>query len=712
MLGTLRSRWTRLSEALRGSVRAVGAFARRSLQLSSAALHKGLRSLVPRSSTNVVDSEAQPLNQDLDVLAGNKCILKLPDIPISDLEAPSIKWLLETSSDPEVFLAAASLVPQVEYPLDLDVSDILPQLHDIYISCVGLHGQIIPSLEEKALACRMALSHLYCGRVLQAYPGRGEFIGRGRSDYDVFDEFRLMGVGIADLVVLATAMHLCLPEDGDLGFRCYGIQLDYCSDSVLEWLSHSLPYHFITGRVDEGVERFAIAVISKLLPSPSSPSNQIIANCILLACVMIGVQFDKKDIVRIDKSSALPEITRSLLTQFQKVLWACDGGDLDADSTGVTRRAWNLLAVIGRMLEPAKQHYSSSDYTMRNLDACRKIYLRARSSEQNHDLLNALRNALHFTLTAAKVSRDPASLWDDQIFWMAGSHSPEDFDWLVDYLDYIHFDDREVAYDILLLLGVMKVHCSPAKQHQFIENLIACMGSNMPHNLRHAALRAAHRAREEITAIDDAELRDIILTKFSPAILTAVCPQPGAKLPDDGPDRFFHHYRDLCYLELVFALARNSNWHPHLFGDHHIDRCISMIAECDAYILHAFYLVGILLRVAPDQLSVAPLDAITEQQWWDMMSRAWTWARYIIGDIHCFEFLPVLVEGTKRHIQITSEIDLGQLISNVDDVLDALERRDSEQGEGDGVVVTVRELRTVASDMLSKLVNSEGVTSP
>ncbi|KAG1860929.1 hypothetical protein F4604DRAFT_1116594 [Suillus subluteus] len=299
MLGTLGPRWIRLSEALIGAVCATGEFARRSHERLSAALHNGLRSLVLRSSKNVGDSEAPP---DLDVLAGNDDTLSLdlPDISTSNLEAPSIKWLLETSTDPEVFFAAVTLVPLVEWPLDLDVSDMLPWLYDISTSCIDIHGQIVPSLEEKASACIMALSHLYCGRVLQAYPGRGGFIGRGRGDYDMFDMMTQWSIGTANKTVLAPAKRFCVPAGHDDG-QWQTFWLDECPDSVLEWLSHSLPYHFVTGRVNRDVERFAIEVISRLLSSPSSPSTQIIANCTLLACLMVGVQFDKKVIIRVDK---------------------------------------------------------------------------------------------------------------------------------------------------------------------------------------------------------------------------------------------------------------------------------------------------------------------------------------------------------------------------------------------------------------------------
>ncbi|KAG2137417.1 uncharacterized protein EDB93DRAFT_1167433 [Suillus bovinus] len=286
LLGVVRSRWTRLSEVLAGPMRGTGAFARRSFWMLFAILHKGLRSLLPHSSVKVVDSEAPSLDQDLDDLEENDgtLTLGLPDISTSDLEAPSIKWLLETSTDPEVFLATAKFVPQVEWPLDIDTSDMLPQLYDIFTSCVDIQEHIVPSLEEKAWACAMALSHLYYGRVLQVYPGRGEFLGRERRDYGTFLDMWLIldRIRPADLTMLDTTIDLC-SEDPHPFFS---------------WLSHSLPYHFVAGRVNKDTENFATTVISKLL---SSPSNQIVANCTLLACVMVGAQVDKKDIVRIDK---------------------------------------------------------------------------------------------------------------------------------------------------------------------------------------------------------------------------------------------------------------------------------------------------------------------------------------------------------------------------------------------------------------------------
>ncbi|KAG1795251.1 hypothetical protein EV424DRAFT_1448087 [Suillus variegatus] len=197
----------------------------------------------------------------------------------------------------------------------------------------------------------------------------------------------------------------------------------------------------------------------------------------------------------------------------------------------------------------------------------------------------------------------------------------------------------------------------------------------------------------------------MILTKFSPAILTAISSQPGATLSDDGSDRFVRDDHNLFYLELLFALARNSNWHPHLFADRHIDQCVSIVAECHLAD-RAFYLVGIFLRIAPEQSSVPSLDSITVRQWWDIMRYAWLHASFNTDDIHCFEFLPVLVEGTKRYMHLVSEFHLRSFIGDVDST------RDSQQGEGESVAVAVKELRTAASDMLEKWVSGQGVVSP
>ncbi|KAG2082070.1 uncharacterized protein F5147DRAFT_660589 [Suillus discolor] len=195
--------------------------------------------------------------------------------------------------------------------------------------------------------------------------------------------------------------------------------------------------------------------------------------------------------------------------------------------------------------------------------------------------------------------------------------------------------------------------------------------------------------------------RTIQISNFKPLMLP---PSPSCTTPaNDDPDLFFNDGRDLCYLRLVFALAGNSNWHPHLFRDCHIDWCISMIPQyCNAsYYEHPFF------------TSVTSLDSVTEQQWWDMMRSVWIYPRYDIDNARTFKLLLVFVNCTKKYMQIASKSDLEQLIENVDEFVERLEQdirwkrrlheigqetQDLEQGEG--VIFTAKELRTTASNMM------------
>ncbi|KAG2753854.1 hypothetical protein P692DRAFT_20722047 [Suillus brevipes Sb2] len=701
LLGTLKSGWTEFYE---DPALAVRSFAWRCLQPLLSALHRithWLRSLVLRTPTSVVDPEAQPPNQNLHAVATDQGLVKLelPDTPISSLEAPSIKWLLETSTDPEVFLAAASLVPHVDWPVDFDVTDTLHQLYDVYLSCLDVQRRMVPSLEEKASACTTALCHLYGGRILQGLPAYGSFSQVKRIDYDVF-EWILWRTEVNDTVLVATTRLLYATKYKSPWCDLPPI-FGACPDSVLEWLSHTLPFHFVIGQVDKDVEELAVTVISKLLCSSSSPSPQIIANCTLLACVMVGVQFDKKDIVRVDKSSALPQLAQCLWAQFQKVLWASGEGDLDS---GV-RRAWHF-DIICRVLDhdlpdlrpPAR---------MWNLGVCWKIYTRARLFEQNDrdssaPMLTVQR--FRFAVDVGDYVLLQSPTWfQHRISWQGHPHSPEDFDWLVDYLGDVCPNDHATAGDILLLLSSMSVSCSPAKQRPYIEKLIACMGSSMPPRLRHAALRAAHSFREILASIDIVDDADMDLTNFSPAVLTAVCPQPGATPTNTGFAYFLQPLRDrdLCYLELIFVLARNPQWRPHL--NCQIDQAIGMITVCsESYGVHTFYLVGIFLRMTSEEVSNTSLSSVTERQWWGMMRRAWYVAGiFTIDDTHCVEFLPLLVEGTKKYIHIASKPELTQLIRDVDDVIRRVERPGSLEHR-ERATVGMKELSGVANDMLAK----------
>ncbi|KAG1801257.1 hypothetical protein EV424DRAFT_399576 [Suillus variegatus] len=381
-------------------------------------------------------------------------------------------------------------------------------------------------------------------------------------------------------------------------------------------------------------------------------------------------------------SPALPQLAEALWTQ---VLSASDRGDLRS----VVRRESHfdvICQVLGRdpRLPPE----------MWNLGMFYKIYSRAKSCQHNSrdSSAVALQKVQRFRFTIESLHlvpfaspSDPAWLWQHKISWQDIPHSQTDFDWLVDYLSDACSTgkDHETAGDILVLLSSMKASCSLDKQHLYIEKLIVCMDSNMPPRLRHAALRAAHTSREVLASINVLDDANMVLTDLSLAILTAVCPQPGARPTSGDPDCFFDDDRDLCYLELVFALAENPHWRPHLYCQ--MDRVIMMIpACCKLDKQHAGYLVGIFLRMSSEQVP----SSITDHQWWEMMTNAWH-SCSLTDDP---ELLSVLVEGTRRHMYINSKPYLEQLVRDADDLIRNLEGQGLEQGERDAIATELKRL--------------------
>jgi hypothetical protein len=117
---------------------------------------------------------------------------------------------------------------------------------------------------------------------------------------------------------------------------------------------------------------------------------------------------------------------------------------------------------------------------------------------------------------------------------------------------------------------------------------------------------------------------------------------------------------------------------------------------------HAFYLAGIFLRTTSEELSDTSLSSITEQQWWDMMRKAWNLAFLTIDIASCVEFLPVLVKGTEKYMRTPPKSDLEELIKDLDVLIRRLERRDvPEQRDSDRVAVA--DMKGLRNEVLEKV---------
>ncbi|KAG0700508.1 hypothetical protein DFH29DRAFT_931871 [Suillus ampliporus] len=662
-----------------------------------------LSSLARQSLPKVEDAEANAALAVSDITSRHILPLNIPDAPAASLDAPAVKWLLDTSTDPEVFLAAASLVPEIEWPLNLDISDILYQLRNTFMTCFDIQDQLVSRSEERAIICATALNHIYCENLPRSGPQELFDVGPER------ERFKRLWKGIEPRDTNLSMVSLL-----GLGRRVFGDdsvvrllgQLRRCeSDIPLAWLSHILPYCIL---LEEGVTPeladLGTYVIDKLLSS--APSGQIIANCALLACQMLGYKFERKALARVDKSNAARQISTILAVQFQRLLCAKDvekrcHPHRFLENTLLGHQFRRIVLDLFH-LAPYDARVLKREFIARNLDYCREVYEQARledSQASNWD--SDIRSILRFVIAAGcqgQIQLDqPDSVWSGHFSWDGDTRSFEDFSWLVDYLDSLrNSDDDDVVTYILLVLSGMRRLGSPTETERhlaYVKSLAFFMNVEHPRHIRHAALRAAHDARSALASIRTS-LQDRV--------------PPRMTMNPPAGEEFFNARRDLCFLRLVFALARNPDWQHSLVSNDCVQRCVAIIEPSLRCYLHPFYLVGFFFRIAPSE------PMITEEQWCQLTKEAWHAAattNVLLVDDDGIAVLPALVESSRKHLTggRASKDYLKQMDHHVASALKMLERRMQSHGDPSqektftqDVILLVQGLKSVVHEVLEQ----------
>ena len=261
--------------------------------------------------------------------------------------------------------------------------------------------------------------------------------------------------------------------------------------------------------------------------------------------------------------------------------------------------------------------------------------------------------------------------------------SCDEFDWLIDYLvdKSGHKTEDETEGDALLALSAMHGLGSPDKRPLYVKVLIRCMTRARPSRVRHAALRAAVSAREDLASITPGV--DVkILEDLSRALLAAIQMQHNTSF-DNG--------RNLHYLRLIFTLAKNNDWCKRLTLHGHSNWCIFLLDTILAsqFTFDNFYLIVILLRIEASGNS-RNIPNIDQERRWTLITSAWTGLGYTLGgDLDIIEALPVLATETKLNLPHgAATTKLVALAEHVHRVLRHLQQRRAtrDQSEGPSVV--------------------------
>ncbi|OJA10237.1 hypothetical protein AZE42_11742 [Rhizopogon vesiculosus] len=82
-------------------------------------------------------------------------------------EAPSVKWIFETSTDPEVISSVAWLLPTVKWTRELHMPTVSLRLLSTFKACFRAGFRLSVSARQRALACGRALHHVVCDETIQ-----------------------------------------------------------------------------------------------------------------------------------------------------------------------------------------------------------------------------------------------------------------------------------------------------------------------------------------------------------------------------------------------------------------------------------------------------------------------------------------------------------------------------------------------------------------
>jgi hypothetical protein len=179
-------------------------------------------------------------------------------------------------------------------------------------------------------------------------------------------------------------------------------------------------------------------------------------------------------------------------------------------------------------------------------------------------------------------------------------------------------------------------------------------------------------ALADLNSIEDEEIRNLLLTKLSPAILTATRPDPGARHVESDPD----YWRDDAYLRVITALASNSQWCTRILTDGHIEHCIFTLQNPGKDSAAPFHLAAIFGHVRAQSPDAPAFDAVTEVQFSCLAKLAWQSILdfKLYDEDECIRAFPTVVDFTGQ-LKAIPIPDLENIRTNVGLARDKLKRR-------------------------------------
>ncbi|KAG2153019.1 uncharacterized protein EDB93DRAFT_237165 [Suillus bovinus] len=363
------------------------------------------------------------------------------------------------------------------------------------------------------------------------------------------------------------------------------------------------------------------------------------------------------------------------------------------------------------------------------LQLCRRMVQRANikpplnpiAADHQYQCLSNARAALRLSIVADAdlmySAGDYRTLWKcTGVGINHGRRRREDFTWLLDFIVH-HRDTKDhlALGDALQTMSkVGEVDWPEDLMQVYYSSICAAMSLDMPVQTRYPGMAALCAVRRKVASdLTPSLMANLSLALFSTAALCIDPPvddQPSGTLPLSEIARSWG--RDLCYIQIIFALQQARKWDEYLAKDGHLERCAGIAATLvnenrsgHMRVLSrlkaghlALYLAAILAGEQHDtafSTDAAGISTPTDKtkMYWKLICQAWAYASSQRLDECVQRVVPILVQHTLRHMK-GGQHNMSRLMNQkgaVLKVLDAL-RSISRVGADDDQINELTEL--------------------
>ena len=212
--------------------------------------------------------------------------LPVETAPAYAVQSSAIQWILETSTDMDNIAAAIGMLPEIEWPAEDNVVVVFNRLKSHFHACFDPVRQILPLAQARAVACLKAMcqfnveqdmtNEVWCysdGHIyVISYPG----------SYYVIPDHDFLAVSFA------VDIH-------------HSVKLDMASIPLHDrmWIARMFTYRLYNGANGPHYVDSVIGFIGTCLDSKAP--TRLVADCVLLAGMLLGGKVNRRDLARLDK---------------------------------------------------------------------------------------------------------------------------------------------------------------------------------------------------------------------------------------------------------------------------------------------------------------------------------------------------------------------------------------------------------------------------